>query len=173
MNRPTRSLALIAVLAFVACGDATETGPEPALPDIAGLTVEWGCGYGFWLGNDEQTVALRFEALDAADLAVGETYPAASAADETAIWLGSLHLGRDLYANWCDDVIEPNEPEPVLEGRWTVTDGTVEVIALPAPNECGAARAWLRGLAAEAEDGRSIDIGDLLVTNTAWGCFAG
>ena len=29
--------------------------------------------------------------------------------------------------NWCDDAIEPDEPEPRVDERWTIIGGTVSI----------------------------------------------
>jgi hypothetical protein len=169
-------LALAVVLALPGCGGTQETDPAstvPELPDLAGLTVAWECGHGFWLGNADQTVAIRFQANDAAGLTNGAVPALTTLPDTGENWSVTLTLGKDLYANWCDDAIEEGEPEPVIEETWDIAAGTIEVVSVPRANECGPATAWARDLVAAADDGRTVEIGDLLLTNPAWGCFAG
>lgn len=164
----------IGLLSSAACGSPAEPVVTPTLPDLAGLTVAWECGHGFWLGNADQTVAIRFQAHDAAGLVNGAVPALSTLPDADENWSATLTLGRDLYANWCDDAIEEGEPEPVVEETWAIAAGSIEVVSLPRVNECGPAQAWGRDLvAAAADDGRRVEIGDLLLNNPSWGCFAG
>jgi len=173
MNPHPLLLAAVLAVALAACDAAPAATSLPDAPDVSGLVVEWGCGRGLWLGNEAGTVALRLQpGEDGRNLAVGSTYPVAATGEETA-WSGALLTGRDLYANWCDDVIEENEPEPVVDEEWRLVAGTVEPVALPPGVECGQAEAWVRELVVESADGVRVEIGDLLVGNDTWGCFAG
>jgi hypothetical protein len=86
-------------------------------------------------------------------------------------WNAELRFGADLFANRCDDVMEPGEPEPVVDEVWQVS-GDLELIELPA-GECGPARGMLREGMAHSEDGENIALGTLDLSNETWGCFAG
>jgi hypothetical protein len=162
--------AVLLALVLAGCSDDPDANPEPDLPDLAGMTSEWACGRGFWVGNSDQTVTLRLDAVDVESLILGDRLDVG--ATGSASWTGALVVGRDLYANWCDDAIEPDEPVPVIEEQWQV-EGTVEMTVVPPAGECGEAQAWARDLVATSSDGRTLEIGDLLVNNAGWGCFAG
>jgi hypothetical protein len=86
--------------------------------------------------------------------------------------VSELQFGADLFANWCDDVLEPGEPEPVTDEVWRVS-GTLDITSLPAAGECGPAEGTLIGAVARTEDGDEIVLGDLDLQNDSWGCFAG
>lgn len=177
MIRRTTILTLAVMLLLGACADsvpAPEPTEPPELPDIGGLTLTWGCGFGFWLGNTAQTVALRVEAHHDGSAPIDDGFfLTTSLPDPNGRWSAELILGRDLYANWCDDAIEEDEPIPVVDEVWDVVSGTIEAVFLPPGPECSAAEAWVRDVSAMADDGRVVEIGELRLTNTAWGCFAG
>ncbi|MDH3755765.1 MAG: hypothetical protein OEU32_18035 [Acidimicrobiia bacterium] len=176
MHKHLILLALVAAFALAGCSETPEAEPGSTasqLPDVAGLTVAWQCGHGFWVGNGDQTLAIRFQAHDANALATGAAPAVVTLPDPDERWSGTLTLGRDLYANWCDDVIEEGEPEPVVAETWAIAAGTIEIVAVPPVDECGPAHGWARGLVAEADDGRTVEIDDLRLINPAWGCFAG
>ena len=175
MNHRLIILATTVVLNMVlaGCSGAPDSNPGPDLPDLAGLTQRYGCGHGFWIGNDPQTVALRFQANHGEALTVGEVSSASETSPGSGEWSGHLLTGRDLYANWCNDAIEANAPQPVILEEWRITSGTVEVVALPRVGDCGEGQAWARDLVATSADGRTVEIGDLLIVNESWGCFAG
>lgn len=133
--------------------------------------VDYGCGYGFWLGSPDGTVAVRFAAANEtaaqSDLPREATLPA-------EVWDANVIVGEDLYANWCDDVLEPGEPEPVVDQQWPVTAGTI-TLHDPAPTAIcpDEARATVTGLEATRPDATTVELGDRALTNDAWGCFAG
>lgn len=147
----------------------TTQAPSTRAVATADLTEMWGCGYGFHASNPEQTVALRFTAATSAP-------PSSRTAElPDPAWEAEVVTGTDLYANWCDDVIEPDEPTPVIDGTFPVVGGTIAVTA-PTPNVgCGDAEATavITGLEVRAPDGATLGLGDLTVTNPSWGCFAG
>jgi hypothetical protein len=152
-------------VAAVACAPAGSTGPGS--PD---LSEEYGCGYGFYLGNASQTAGLLLNYVDFAEAGVGDVVRSAQLTDRA--WQAELRFGSDLFANWCDDVIEPGEPEPVIDEVWRVS-GQIDVTGLPPAGQCGPASATLSGLTARNAEGEVIPLGDLEVENQAWGCFAG
>jgi hypothetical protein len=101
---------------------------EPAestrvLPTLADLSVAHHCNYGFWLGNESGTVGLRLEYDSRA--ALDESFPPR----ETVTlphpdWDAYLVFGEYLYINWCDDIIEEDEPTPVEDERMKITGGS-------------------------------------------------
>ena len=159
-------IALVVLGLVSACGGA----PSPDIGEVADiddLTETWGCGHGFWIGNPEQTTALRFQYL-------GEDGRAVDAELPSARWQVQLLDGQDLYANWCDDVMEPGEPEPLVVRSLPVVRGSLEVIGEPpAPFEGGVLGLDATGLAVEMPDGEVVELGDVEIENPSYGFFAG
>lgn len=151
-------------LALAGCNSNTTNQPE--LPE---LTEEFGCGYGFYLSNADQTVGLLLTYQDYDGAAAGRVSPNA---EIEAVWGGELQFGTDLFANWCDDVVEEGEPAPVVMETWVVT-GRAEITETPGANACGPASANLTEVVGVNPSGDDIVFGDLTVANEFWGCFAG
>lgn len=145
------------------------SGDGGADPETVELTEEYGCGFGFYLSNADQTAGLMLSYLDPDGAWAGTV---ARTGQIDAAWDAELRFGTDLFANWCDDVIEPDEPTPEVETTWTVT-GEIEVTELPAAGECGQATARLHDVVAHGPVDQMLELGELTITNTAWGCFAG
>ena len=138
--------------------------------DEPDLTVAHGCGFGFALGDEDQTTGLvvtflDFEAAEKGD--VGGEYQLPGGA-----WDADLTFGRDLFSNWCDDVIEPGEPEVVIEKAYSVW-GRLVINELPEAGTCGPASGTLFDASYLNDVDRRIDLGDIALTNEFWGCFAG
>lgn len=160
------AVTLTLSLTLVACGTTTSGPPQP--PE---LTEEYGCGFGFYLGNEDETAGLFVTFVDY-DTGVSGDVPALSSLSDD-IWGARLQFGADLFANWCDDVIEPGEPEPEIAETWDVS-GTIEIIELPEPGTCGPTRALLTDIEAQSSDADGVlSLGDFEVENGFWGCFAG
>ena len=123
------------------------------------MTDGYGCGYGFAAAAPNQSVS--FQAFFANEPAAG-TYELADAE------FAEVQFGADVMANWCDDVLEPDEPEPVVDERWTIVGGTV-TITFDGPRATGE----LRDIVARTADGRDYPLGNTTVINDAWGMFAG
>ncbi|HXV70520.1 MAG TPA: hypothetical protein VEB69_03890 [Acidimicrobiia bacterium] len=159
-----RAVAAIAIILFVAActGSGSQTTETPELSEV------YGCGHGFYLGASDQTAGLFLISQSGFD----EPVPAGTHQLPSEAWVSELQFGTDLFANWCDDVLEPGEPEPVTEEVWQIS-GTLEILSLPATGECGPAAGMLSGAVARSEDGDEIVIGDLDLVNDSWGCFAG
>ena len=157
-------LLLGVLLAVSACSTEGEAGPEPVE-----FTEEYGCGFGFYASNEDQTTGLLLTYLDFEGAWAGNV---ARSGQIDAAWDAQLQYGTDLFANWCDDVLEPNEPTPEVESAWSVT-GEIEVVELPAAGECGEATARLHDVVATGPVDQVLELGELTITNTAWGCFAG
>lgn len=159
-----RTLAGIAVvLSVTAC-----TGSGSRTPDPPELSEVYGCGHGFYLGTPDQTAGLFLISQSG----FGEEVPAGRHQLPSDAWVSELQFGADLFANWCDDVMEPGEPEPVTDEVWQVS-GTLDITSLPTPGECGPATGTLTGAVARNDIGDEIPLGDIELVNDSWGCFAG
>lgn len=156
-------VGLVLILSASAC---TAGGSEVTEPPQ--LTDGYGCGHGFYLGTPDGTAGLFLISQSG----FGEPVPAGAHRLPSEGWVSELQFGTDLFANWCDDVIEPGEPEPMTEEIWRVS-GTLEILSLPASEGCGPASATLTSAVARNEDGDEIVLGDLDLSNESWGCFAG
>lgn len=162
----TASVVISLILVTTACGPTASNPPEAPQ-----LTEEYGCGFGFYLGNVDQTAGL-FIALSDFDVGQSGDVPESSSLSDD-IWRSQLQFGADLFANWCDDVIEPGEPEPEITETWNVS-GTIEILELPEPGTCGPARALLADVEAHSpDDDEVLALGDFDAENGFWGCFAG
>lgn len=163
-----RVTLLTAALLLAGCG--SNAGPNAEQFDL-GTMDAYGCGFGFWLGSPDQEVAVRLAASDPL-VAEGELPQEATLPDDA--WNATVLVGEDLYANWCDDVLEPDEPEPQVAEEWPITAGTITLDGSPPGDVCPhEARATVTGLQATRSDGTTVDLGDRDLVNDAWGCFAG
>lgn len=161
-------------LLLAACGTAgvapTTVPPRPDLPPLHALTVEWDCGTGFWLSNPDQTAALHIRYL-------GEGAPAREVTLPDPGWQAQLVLGEELQANWCDDVLEPDEPVPQEHARHTVTAGTLVLVGEIPPRAAGGGGHSLTVEASDLEiglpDGTLLPYGSVTITNAHWGLLAG
>lgn len=171
MTQQRRRLVLIVAAAGLLVGGCGGNAtPEADQVDLAAMD-EYGCGFGFWLGGPDQEVAVRFAAADRI-VAEGELPPVTSLPDEA--WDATVLIGEDLYANWCDDVLEPGEPEPVVAEEWPITAGSITLHRPARADACPyEARATVTGLEATRPDGTSVELGGRELVNDAWGCFAG
>lgn len=134
------------------------------------LADDYGCGLGFSVASADQHFALLFSPeIEGAGTPAGVSLPDAD-------WAATLVVGRDLMSNWCDDVVEPGEPEPVVYARWSVTVGSLAFDPpLDQTGRCDGTdvRAAVTGLRATRADGSEIEIADRTIFNSAYGCFAG
>ena len=147
--------------------DEEEEAPTPVpVLDPADLTVAHPCGTGFQLGTPDQRAGL-FIRPTTESANVSGTH---SLADGT--WRGTVRLGSDLFANWCDDVLEPDEPRSVTLEEWPVVEGAIDVV-LPPDGEWGPATLAGTGLVAERPDGQRVPIGDIVIENSNHGFVAG
>jgi hypothetical protein len=137
--------------------------------DIADLSDDYGCGYGFAIGSPGQDLALIifWNGGNSPDLASPVTFPSER-------WTGEIWVGADLFSNWCDDVIDETEPAPVVDERWTVVAGTL-TFGGEAGVDCGggAVSGTLTNAEAQSPSGETIELAELDLNNEAWGCFAG
>jgi len=166
-------LASSILVALASCGPpeaATSTTVEPghtAVADLDTLTEEWGCGNGFYVGNPGQTSALRlqFTGNELTETEIDLPDPA---------WSGQLIHGTNLYANWCDDVIEANEPTPMEHETITIVGGHLSIVGeIPEPFAGGTLVVEATDLEVALPDGTTAVLGDITITNRAWGVFAG
>ncbi|MGD2103158.1 MAG: hypothetical protein PVG83_13075 [Acidimicrobiia bacterium] len=154
-----------AVISLTACSKAASAPPEPSE-----LTVSHGCGYGFALGDEEQRVGLVLTFLDFEAATAGEVGSEFVLPD--AVWDADLVFGYDLFSNWCDDVIEPDEPEVVIEKAFSVW-GRLVIDQLPEAGTCGLASGTLLDASYMDDVDRRVELGDISLSNELWGCFAG
>lgn len=143
-------------------------GEVPASPDFDpdALAVDHPCGRGFQVGSRDQQVALVFWPSGDGPPAAGvHVLPGGS-------WTGTVRLGQDLFANWCDDVLEPGEPTPEVREEWPVVEGSIEVV-LPPDGAWGPATLTATGLVAERPDGERAVIGDITIENSNHGLIPG
>ena len=151
-----------------------DTDPEAPADEIeaAALVDDYGCGYGFATGDAEQTLGL----IIYSEGGFGSGGPDVSTPVEfpSADWSASITTGVDLFANWCDDVLEPDEPTPITDETWELVGGTLTVTS-GTPADCAGetVTATLTGAVAESSTGEQITLDDIELTNTGWGCFAG
>lgn len=180
-----RAVAVLAAIMFtlVGCGDddvavgteGTADGPattEPPVTERVALSESFGCAYGFHVSDPEQTVGVRIDFTGGTPA----TFPAVIALPDPG-WDAVVVVGEELYANWCNDVIDMSQPQPRIDETWTVVAGAIEFVGEPplADFQASAApvTARLVGLVAERPDGSRVELGDLEVTNESWGMFAG
>ncbi len=141
---------------------------EPVI-DPTLLVDHYGCGYLFALGSPTEDLALQI-------MWRGGTAPNVSSAVQfpSDRWLGELRSGSDLFANWCDDVIEVDDPTPVVDRTWNLTAGTLTIGAIGEGGIClGSVSASLEDAVVEGASGELLELGDLELVNDSFGCFAG
>lgn len=147
-----------------------EGGPGTATMTLDALTQPWGCGNGWAVSTSDQSVGLVI-------------MPASAGADLTATselgpggpWLVELRIGRDLFANWCDDVMEPGEPEPVVDRTFAGVSGTLTFVGEVPPDRVDCPLTVEGDITdlVVTDGGTTIELGSGRVTNSSWGCFAG
>lgn len=159
-----RTLIAIALLSLAACSSSGST------PEIPELSEQYGCGYGFYASNVEQTVGL-FVVFSDFDAAESGNIPETSQLNGDT-WDAEIRFGTDLFANWCDDVLEPGEPTPEYGETWQVS-GTIEVHELPPAGRGGPASATLTDVEARGPNNELIAFDNFEIQNEFWGTFAG
>ena len=175
------AILLVLIVSVSACSEApglegpvTTEAPAPQfqIPGLAELTQTYGCGYGFWLGNGDQTVALRLEYAVPPD-APPTFIPEGSVTLPDPTWTAQMVFGTDLYANWCDDVIEDGEPAPVQTTTMPLTAGTITWLEAPAVFDGGRAAIAVDDLEVTTPEGDTVPLGGGQITNPDFGFFAG
>ncbi len=125
------------------------------------MTTDHACGYGFSAASPDQSVAFQVYFDPSGDPYSG-TYDLADAT------VAAVNFGADLMANWCDDVLEPDEPEPRVDERWTITGGTVTITI-----EGQRATGEFRDIMALTPDDVEYPLGNATIVNEGWGVIAG
>ncbi|WP_322938022.1 hypothetical protein [Nocardioides bizhenqiangii] len=168
---PLASLSVL-VAALGACGaDDGDGGTDAGSDGLASveLTEDLGCGYGFAV-SDKAERALLSVHHNAEPGAIERTVSLPDPA-----WDAQVLVGTHLAANWCNDLIE--EPQAEVDETWEIVEGTLEFVGeVPATGDSPAdqpVRAELSGVVAQSPDGERVELGDLSLTNGAWGFFAG
>lgn len=177
----------IEVVSFAVSGDPidpTSVAPTPSVVTTgttqpaanqavatADLTESWGCGYGFAASNPEQTVGLVLTRVDNEPPAADELTVDLSGPS----WQGQVWVGTNLFANWCNDVIDGSQLTSQVDETWPVVAGTLTIVP-PTGTACSSdviVAATVEDLTVVASNGSSITHQPLELTNDAWGCFAG
>jgi hypothetical protein len=83
-------------------------------------------------------------------------------------------VGKDLFVQHCDDVVESSEPPVVVAGTWQIVAGSFDVTPPADEAGCGGATvsSQLTGAVVATPLGR-VELPTIELVNTAWGCFAG
>jgi hypothetical protein len=164
------------VIVTVSAIDDSAPEPEPSVPAtaavdasaIAGLQDDYGCGFGFAKGNADQTLALIiYSAGGYSETGPDLSSPIVFPSDE---WVAEVQTGSDLFANWCDDVMEEGEPIPEVTEVWTVVSGTLTATITDAPN---VVEGTLTDLVIESSSGEQVQVAEIVLLNTGYGFFAG
>ncbi|MFT7476616.1 MAG: hypothetical protein ACI81L_003573, partial [Verrucomicrobiales bacterium] len=153
------------------------TATDSAVPKLPGgpvitsahFAVDHGCGHGFAIGSQDQTIGLvLFFSGDWTEEGPSSSEPVDLALSDD--WSARINMGDGLFANWCDDVIEESEPTPRVDEEFTVTQGM-----LTASVDGSTAIGVLVGLVATPTDGSGepIEIAELALRNDGWGNYAG
>ncbi len=139
----------------------------PVLASTA-LSVDHGCGFGFAKGSVDQTISMVV-------FFTGDWTETGPSLDESielgpgSAWSAQISVGENLFANWCDDVIEEDEPTPRIDQEFQITQGT-----LVGSVDNGVASATLTNVVAvPVGDGDIVEWAEVELRNEAWGFFAG
>lgn len=174
--RPLLLLA-VAVLSVVlpgcgGVGDPVATQPTDGEQVAAQLATEgledWACAYAFTVGTLDQETRLSLWF----DGSPGGAAPEPGTSELGGDWTGELVAGSDLFAQWCDDVIGPDEPEVVEVAEWNV-EGTLTWQLEEGDGECPSVASATLVDAAVTTDSGDVPIADMEFRNEAFGCFAG
>jgi hypothetical protein len=162
-----RILVVVAALGIlVSCSD--DDGGSEAEADE--LTEDWPCGFQLATSNEDQTLGLIVRADDVERL---QQEPLPFEDDLVGgVWEATVIRGTDLFANWCDDLIEEGEPTRNVEEELPVTGGRIEITEGPV-EEGEEVEAELTDVTAEDPSGETIDLGDVHIENENWGFLAG
>ena len=85
--------------------------------------------------------------------------------------MGRLVTGADLFAQWCDDVIEAGEPEVIETAAYPVT-GTL-TWSTDGTGSCDGPATGRLTDASTLVDDEVLPLPDLELRNEFFGCFAG
>lgn len=136
-----------------------------AMLDAADFTQDWGCGFQYATSTADQRVAL----------VVGTPW---DDRQRTSVVLPderfevTVRVGKDLFANHCDDVIELFEPEPVVVARWPVIAGRFDHEPPSEEAGCAASTIVLEDAVVRTPRGeRALE--PLTIENVDYGCLPG
>ncbi len=136
---------------------------------VAQFTKSWPCGRGWAASTADEQVALLIYQQSEETLAAGTEI-----ALPTNEWRADLVVGKHLFVNHCDDVLESWEPTAVVGRQWSLSDGTLELVdGLPTGTDSGLVRAVLTDATVTTETGTTIELGSVELLNTAFNFFAG
>lgn len=149
------------------------TGQNPTGEEVAGrLTTEaprdWACGHAFTVGTPDQAVRLSLWFDGSPTRAVPEPGTEELGGD----WTGELVAGSDLFAQWCDDVVTPDEPEVVEAATWEV-DGTLTWELEDGDGQCPSVATATLTDASVTVDEEAVPTADVEFRNEYFGCVAG
>ncbi len=142
----------------------SQPGGPATLPDVE-LVEDWGCGFGFNKGSADQTLGLQiFFVGEWTDDGPDISTPVDISGED---WEAIVYVGKDLFADWCDDVLEEGELLPTIDAEYRVVAGTI----------VGQVDGWmatgtLTGAVVNV-DGQEVALPDLDLRNDDWGFFAG
>ncbi len=170
-------VAAVLLATVTACGQDRDPGesnppdaaPEPALEGmLEGMEEDYGCGHGFYASNADQTHGLFIFASDpqATEDELGIPGQVELPDDQ---WDAYVETGENLFANWCDDVVMPDDPGPVTDATFDLTGGTMTVVQ-DGPEQF---TAELTGVEVETSGGTVVELGEMTTTNELWGVYAG
>lgn len=160
------------IAAFTEIGpsyDPTSVPTDGLVDALRAVTFDtaWPCGYGFAASSPDQRIGLLLYAREQPTAAVTISLP-----DDR--WTATISVGKDLFVQHCDDVIEGFEPIAIVVGEWPIVAGTFELAPADDPGGCGSAevRTQLTGAIVDTPAG-PVELPPIALVNTAWGCFAG
>lgn len=162
-----RFLILYTLVGTVACGSiipATYTAEQ--LPRMDEFTEEWGCGFGFYISDAEQTRTVRVTFIGDGDPTdVDLPHPD---------WEARLVEGTNLYANWCNDFIDETQPQPIIHWEHPIVEGSLSIMGEPPePFSGGELTLGATNLVVELPSGARAALGDVEITNPNYGFLAG
>ncbi len=133
----------------------------------ADFTEAWPCGYGFAVSTDDQRIGLLLYATEAPSATATVTLP-------DPAWNATVIVGKDLFIQHCDDVVEVFEPPSIVAAEWPLTAGSFELTVPVDVAGCGsnAVESQLVGAVVDTPDG-DVSLPSISLGNEAWGCFAG
>lgn len=139
----------------------------------ATLIHVYSCSFFVSRGNADGTVRLQIRVDPDEDTGLAPGMASVGRVPDR-YWGGSVYFGSDLFAFYCQDVIDSDAPQSVVTATWEIVDGTLDIVSL-SRGERGYCHAHLAasGLVARAADGRLVDVGDFEFFNEAWGHFPG
>lgn len=141
---------------------------RPSLAQVE-LTESYPCGRGFQGSNAAQTVGLT------AEFVAPSGDPDATVTLPDPAWDVTVLRGEHLFANWCNDVVAPGDPQRRLTASFLVVAGTITFVG-PAPGpdaHTDRFSALLTDLVVEKPDGTRVTLPDVDLVNESWGGAAG